>query len=69
MALQAAEWHVLVHQQPLVTLRAEADQTDEMRMVEHGQHQHLHQELVPPLHAVPGELLHCHHLHTTYEEH
>jgi hypothetical protein len=31
-------------------------------MAEHRQHQHLHQELGAPLHALPGELFHRHHL-------
>ena len=43
-------------------LRAEADQADEVRVAEHRQYQHLHQELLPPLHALSGLLLHRHHL-------
>ena len=71
MALQAAEGHVLVDQKPLVPLSAEADEADEVGMAEHGEHEHLHQELGAPLHALPGELLHRHHLrlaHALYDE-
>lgn len=62
MAVEAAEGHVLVDEHPLVPLRAEADQTDKVGMGEHRQHQHLRQELIAPLHTLPGELLHRHHL-------
>jgi hypothetical protein len=68
MALQAAERHVLVDEQPLVPLRAEPDQANKILMIQHCQHEHLYQELVTTLHTILSELLHCYHLQITKEQ-
>jgi hypothetical protein len=68
MALQAAEGHVLVHEQPLVPLRAEPDQANKILMIQHCKHEHLYQELVTALHTILSKLLHRHHLRVREEQ-
>jgi hypothetical protein len=59
---QGAQRHVLVEEQALLAVGAVSHQIDEVGVVEQAEHQHLHQELVVALNAVPVQLLHGHRL-------
>jgi hypothetical protein len=51
-----------VHEQTPVPLHASSSQSDKVRVGGHRQHQHLHQELLPPLDTLMHQLLHHHHM-------
>lgn len=60
--LQATLCHVLINQEPLVFLHAITYQAHKIFMVQHDQHETLHQELLVPLHPLTIQLLDRHDL-------
>lgn len=62
MVFQRSQGHVLIHQNPLISIGTVSNEINQILMVQQAQHQNLHKKLSVALQSISVKLLHSYNL-------